>query len=97
VLIEDLISTGTSSINAAVALVESGAELLGVTAIFTYGLDVAADRFEQAQIPWAALTTFDALMSDALAAGSLTPSDKAILSDWRKDPAAWSQARGGAG
>jgi len=97
VLVEDLISTGTSSIGAAVALKESGAELLGVVAIFTYGLDVAEQRFAEADIPWAALTNFNALMADSLARGALKPADQAILTDWQKDPAAWSKVRGGAG
>ena len=90
-------ATGGSSIQAGQALQEAGAELLGVAAIFTYGLDVASQRFDAAKMPWAALTSFGALMNEALAMGTLTAADKAVLSDWQKDPAAWSVARGGAG
>ncbi len=97
VLIEDLISTGGSSIEAAQALLEAGAHLYGVAAIFTYGLDKAAIRFEQAGIGWAALTDFEVLMQEAVNLGTLTLKDKEILADWQKDPAAWSLTRGGAG
>jgi orotate phosphoribosyltransferase len=97
VLVEDLISTGGSSIEAAQGLVDAGARLEGVAAIFTYGLDRAAARFEESGFALATLTSFTALMEVALELGSLTPANKAILSDWRQDPAAWSLARGGAG
>jgi orotate phosphoribosyltransferase len=95
VLIEDLISTGGSSIAAARPLIDAGVELAGVAAIFTYGLDVAARRFAEAGIALETLTTFDALMDEALAQGKLSAADKAILSDWQRDPSAWSIARGG--
>jgi orotate phosphoribosyltransferase len=96
VLIEDLISTGGSSITAAQALADEGANLIGVAAIFTYGLDVAARRFEQAGIPLTTLTNFGALMDEALAQGDLSAAHKAILADWQRDPSAWSVERGGA-
>ncbi|MCP4599749.1 MAG: orotate phosphoribosyltransferase [Proteobacteria bacterium] len=95
VLIEDLISTGGSSIEAARGLEEAGADLLGVAAIFTYGLDKAASRFEEAGVRWAALTNFETLMEEAQDRGILTSESKAILADWQKDPAAWSLTRGG--
>jgi orotate phosphoribosyltransferase len=96
VLIEDLISTGGSSLEAAGALVEAGAELLGVAAIFTYGLEVAARRFAEAGVPLATLTDFDQLMEEALAQGELTAAEKAIVADWKRDPGEWSASRGGA-
>lgn len=95
VLIEDLVSTGGSSIDAAQALVEAGAELLGVAAIFTYGLGVARARFEDAGVALVTLTSFDELMDEALARGTLSAAHKAILADWQRDPSAWSQERGG--
>jgi len=97
VLIEDLISTGGSSIDAATGLKEAGVELIGVAAIFTYGLSIAKKRFKEAQIPFATLTSFETLMQEALKAGTLTNEDKEILADWQADPAAWSLARGGKG
>jgi len=96
VLIEDLISTGGSSIDAAQALVEAKAELLGVAAIFTYGLQVSAARFDEAGIALTTLTSFDELMEEALALGELSAAHKAILADWQRDPSAWSVERGGA-
>ncbi|MBW2276770.1 MAG: orotate phosphoribosyltransferase [Deltaproteobacteria bacterium] len=96
VLVEDLVSTGGSSIDAALALVEAKAELLGVAAIFTYGLPVAAARFDEAGIPLTTLTSFDELMDEALSLGKLSAAHKAILADWQRDPSAWSVERGGA-
>jgi orotate phosphoribosyltransferase len=96
VLIEDLISTGGSSVTAAQALVDEGAELVGVAAIFTYGLQVAAQRFGRSGIPLVTLTSFGDLMEEALAQGELSAAHKAILTDWQRDPSAWSVERGGA-
>ncbi len=95
VLIEDLISTGGSSVEAAEGLIEAGADLLGVAAIFTYGLEKAKTKFGAAKIPFATLTSFGILMQEALEMGTLTPGSKAILADWQKDPSGWSVTRGG--
>ncbi|MFO8074304.1 MAG: orotate phosphoribosyltransferase [Polyangia bacterium] len=97
VLIEDLVSTGGSSLEAAGAVTEAGGNLLGVAAIFSYELDAASRRFDEAGTPLATLTGFGALMDEALSRGRLSAADKAILADWRRDPAAWSAARGGEG
>lgn len=96
VLVEDLISTGGSSLEAAQALVDAGAELCGVVAIFTYGLQVAARRFSDAGVALATLTDFDQLMDEALAQGRLSASEKAVIADWKRDPGEWSASRGGA-
>ena len=96
VLIEDLISTGGSSLQAANGVVEAGGNLLGVAAIFTYGLPVAAKRFEEAQVPFCTLTSFPVLMDVAKGQGSLDEAQKETISKWQKDPAAWSSSRGGA-
>jgi orotate phosphoribosyltransferase len=96
VLIEDLISTGGSSLEAAAVLVEAGASLEGLAAIFTYGLPTAAKRFAEARVDFLALSSFGALMEESLARGALTASQKAIISDWQRDPGAWSAERGGA-
>jgi len=96
VLIEDLISTGGSSLEAAAALVDAGAALEGLAAIFTYGLPAAAKRFAEAGVPAVALSSFGALMDEALAQGALTAAQKAIIADWQRDPSAWSVERGGA-
>ena len=96
VLIEDLISTGGSSLEAAAAITDSGGSLEGVAAIFTYGLTVAAGRFEEAGVALDTLTSFNVLMEVALAEGSLSAAQKAIIADWQRDPGAWSADRGGA-
>jgi orotate phosphoribosyltransferase len=96
VLIEDLISTGGSSLEAAASLAEAGAALEGLAAIFTYGLHTAAKRFADARVELAALSSFGALMDESLAQGTLTAAQKAIIADWQRDPSAWSVQRGGA-
>lgn len=96
VLVEDLVSTGGSSLDAAGALAEAGADLRGVTAIFTYGLDVAARRFEEAELELIALTDLGSMLAEAESSGRLGSGERAILESWRRDPAAWSLERGGA-
>jgi orotate phosphoribosyltransferase len=93
VLIEDLISTGGSSVSAAVGLKQAGAEVLGVMAIFTYGLDVAREAFEKAGIPLYTLTNFDVLTREAAQSGRLSKSDLNTLAEWQTDPALWSEKR----
>ena len=93
VLIEDLISTGGSSIEAARSVQEAGGNLLGVAAIFTYELDTATEKFATADIPFVTLTRFGALLAEAREMELLKPEELSILADWRKDPAAWSEAR----
>jgi orotate phosphoribosyltransferase len=97
VLVEDLISTGGSSIDAAKGVVEAGGELLGVGAIFTYGLKKATTAFADAGFPFATLTNFGVLMEQAIEMGSLSPEHKDVIAEWQQDPAAWSSSRGGAG
>lgn len=93
ILIEDLISTGGSSASAAVGLKQAGAEVLCVMAIFTYGLDVAREAFEDADIPLYTLTSFDVLTREAAQSGRLSKSDLNTLAEWQTDPALWSEKR----
>ena len=93
VLIEDLISTGGSSIEAAKGVIDAGGKLLCVAAIFSYELDVAARKFEEANIEFATLTGFGALLAAAQEMGMLRPDELSTLADWRMDPAAWSEAK----
>ncbi len=97
VLIEDLISTGKSSIAAAKGVIDGGGDLLGIAAIFTYGLPVAQAQFDGAGVAWRSLTEFPALMHVAKERGTLTTAQMDIISRWQADPAAWSVERGGAG
>jgi orotate phosphoribosyltransferase len=95
VLIEDLISTGGSSLEAALGLLSAGADVIGVLSIFTYGLRIAQKRFEEARVPVSSLTSFEVLMDAALSQGVLRSEEKSILLDWQKDPAGWSEERQG--
>lgn len=83
VVIEDLISTGGSSITAVEALREAGAEVLGVVAIFTYGLQKADDMFGEAQIPFYTISNYDELIEVAEAQGKITSEDIDTLVSWR--------------
>jgi len=90
VIIEDLISTGKSSIAAVRAVVEAGAKVDAVLSIFSYGFDLAAEAFESASVPQFVLTTFDTLLQVAIKEGRLAPDDQQTLQSWRADPQAWS-------
>lgn len=96
VLIEDLISTGKSSIEAANGVVDAEGDLLGVAAIFTYGLPVAVKQFADANMAFDTLTSFETLMDVAEELGTLTSEQKEIIATWQQDPAQWSKDRGGA-
>jgi orotate phosphoribosyltransferase len=97
VLVEDLVSTGGSSVDAARGLAEAGAQVIGVAAIFTYGLEKASRTFAEAGFLLATLTSFEMLVEEAVTGGHLSATDQKLISEWRLDPAAWSLARGGAG
>ncbi|WP_026263892.1 orotate phosphoribosyltransferase [Paenibacillus terrigena] len=86
VVIEDLISTGGSSLKAAVAVKEAGATPLGVLAIFSYQLDKATSAFEEAGIPLQTLSNYTALMDVAVELGYVQAEDLATLKAWREDP-----------
>ena len=90
VIIEDLISTGKSSIAAVRAVVEAGAKVDAVLAIFSYGFELATEAFESASVPHFVLTTFDTLLQVAIKEGRLAPDDQQTLQSWRADPQAWS-------
>jgi orotate phosphoribosyltransferase len=93
VVIEDLVSTGGSSLAAAEALREAGAQVHGVLAIFSYGMPEAEGRFENAGIPLVALTGLEALLEVALETGRLNESEIAAVREWQVDPEAWSNER----
>jgi orotate phosphoribosyltransferase len=89
-LLEDLISTGGSSLRCAEALRAEGAELLEVLALFSYGLPQAEAAFREAGVALAVLATFEDLLAGAQARGILDAADRAALADWRLDTVAWS-------
>lgn len=89
-VIEDLISTGGSSLKAVEALREAGATVAGVLAIFSYGFDEAEKAFQAADCPFATLSHYDALLTEAIRSGFIKESDRALLQEWRKAPKKWS-------
>ncbi len=89
-VVEDLISTGGSSLRAVETLREAGATVAGVLAIFTYGFDQANEAFRQADCRFDTLSYYDALLEEALANDYISSNDEAALRDWRKAPTAWS-------
>ncbi len=86
VVIEDLISTGGSSLKAGLAVREAGAEVLSVLAIFTYEFDIAAEAFAAEQMPLATLSNYSALIDTAVELGKIAAADVDNLQAWRKDP-----------
>ncbi len=86
VVVEDLISTGGSSLSAVEALRNAGCEVLGMVAIFTYGFPVAEQNFAQASVRLDTLTNYKALIELASEQGYVKPEELAFLREWRKDP-----------
>ena len=89
VVIEDLISTGGSSLKAVEALRAAGCEVVGMAALFTYGFPVAEKAFEKANVKLITLSNYNAMHEAALATNYIQESDLATLREWRKDPASW--------
>lgn len=89
VVIEDLISTGGSSLKAAIAVKDAGAEPVAVLAIFSYQLEKATTAFAEAGIPLQTLSNYTALMDVALELGVIESGDLAALQAWREDPASF--------
>ena len=90
VVIEDLISTGGSSLKAAAALREAGLQVLGMAAIFTYGFPESVNNFKTAGIKLVTLGNYHDLIEQAVQTGYINPEFMKTLEDWRRDPAAWS-------
>ena len=89
VVLEDLISTGKSSLKAVEVLREMGLEVIGLAAIFTYGFPIAEENFRNASCPWFALSNYNVLIDTAVAEGYVEESDVTDLSEWRKAPESW--------
>ncbi len=89
VIIEDLISTGRSSLNAVEALRESEAKIKGMIAIFTYGFDVSVANFERQGVNLHTLTDYENVIRQATETNYIKEDQINLLLDWRKDPSAW--------
>ncbi len=89
VVVEDLISTGGSSLKAVEAIRLNGCEVIGMVASYTYGFAVADKAFREAGVKLVTLTNYEAVVEEALATGYIKESDVELLNAWRKDPAHW--------
>lgn len=89
VVVEDLISTGASSLSAVDALVSAGVNVLGMTAIFSYNFNQARRAFEVADVELYTLTNYDTLIEVAHETGYIKDSDIEILKEWRFSPSTW--------
>jgi orotate phosphoribosyltransferase len=91
VVIEDLISTGNSSLNAVDALKEAGAVVKGMVAIFSYGFDIATENFKNKNIGLTTLSNYENLLEQALESNYISEKELTTLHEWRKDPSTWKQ------
>jgi orotate phosphoribosyltransferase len=91
VVVEDLISTGKSSLQAVNALREAGYEVAGLVAIFSYGFDTATENFAEAKCRFSTLSNYSALIEYAAEHNFIQKNDIELLSDWRKNPSEWGQ------
>lgn len=89
VVIEDLISTGQSVLEATEAAKREGANVLGVAAIFTYELPAGEENFAKAELPLFTLTNYSVLIETALAEKYIDEAELALLKEWKKNPAGW--------
>src|ERR1700761_1383557 len=89
VVIEDLISTGKSSLQAVEALRDACYDVAGLAAIFSYGFDIAADNFKQANCPFVTMSNYNALIKYASENQYITEADAELLTKWRESPATW--------
>ncbi len=90
-VIEDLISTGGSSLKAVEVLRQAGMKVAGAMAIFTYGFDEAAKSFEEAQVPLITLSNYHSLLQVMEDSGNMTSHQLRSLGQWREDPIKWSE------
>lgn len=93
VVIEDLISTGGSSLKAVEAIRAAGCEVVGMAAIFTYGFPIAIQRFKDANVNLLTLSNYNAMLEAALETEYIREEDIDTLKEWRKDPANWTARR----
>ncbi len=91
VVVEDLISTGGSSLKAVESLKEAGLDVRGLAAIFTYGFKVAQDSFKKAGCPFITLTDYTILIEQALKSNYISQNDLTHLQNWRDNPSEWMQ------
>jgi orotate phosphoribosyltransferase len=91
IVVEDLISTGGSSLKAVDALRRAGFEVVGMVASYTYGFPVAEEAFREAGVELLTISDYEHVVSEAQATGYIAEKDVAMLKEWRKDPANWNK------
>ncbi len=91
VVIEDLISTGGSSLKAVEAIRKDGSEVLGMIAIFSYGFPVAEQKFKAAKVKLTTLCSYDAVLTEAVGTNYINEADLATLKEWRINPSEWNK------
>ena len=89
VVVEDLISTGGSSLKAVQALRDYGVEVVGMVASFTYGFPVAEEAFREAGVRLLTLSDYEHVVSEAAKTGYIREEDMPVLAEWRKNPGEW--------
>lgn len=89
IVVEDLISTGGSSLKAVEAIRNYGCEVVGMVASYTYGFDVAEKAFKDANVELVTLTNYEAVVAQALATGYIKEEEVELLNQWRKAPSEW--------
>lgn len=89
VVVEDLVSTGGSSLKAVDAIRRNACEVIGMVASYTYGFPVAEAAFKKADVKLVTLTDYEHVVAEALSTGYIAESDIDVLHEWRKDPANW--------
>jgi len=89
VVIEDLISTGKSSLQVVEVLKQNGIEIMGMVSIFNYEFPVAVEAFEKAKVPFHSLTNYSQLLNLSKQRGTITGADEEVLLNWRTNPANW--------
>lgn len=89
VVVEDLVSTGSSSLKAVEAIRRDGSEVIGMVANFTYGFPIATEKFSAANVELLTLTNYDAVLKEALRIDYIAESDLETLQEWRRAPSDW--------
>lgn len=89
IVIEDLISTGGSSLSAVKAIREANCEVIGMAAIFSYNFQTAIDNFNKEKVKLICLSNYDVLIDEAVKSGYVSNSDLNLLKEWRLNPALW--------
>lgn len=91
IVVEDLVSTGKSSLQVVQVLRDAGVEVAGMVSIFSYGFDVADQAFKEAGVVLKSLTTYQEMIDLGKERGQITPEQEELLLNWRKNPSAWNQ------